>query len=222
MATPVRPQPLDAPSDVVQMTLEQFLAWEETQERRHELVDGVVRAMTGGTLRHSDIVDNVHARLRGPARAAGCRANVADVQVSTPRGHTYYPDIVVRCGPFVPSDRYARTPCLVVEVTSPSTRAIDLKEKRDAYRTIPSLRAYIIVEQAVRRLHIHVRREDDSWTEWEASDATGIAGVAPPCVDTVLTLDEIYADTDILPPPPDLRTVTPRATDATTDAEPTT
>lgn len=217
MAAPVRPQLLAPSSDIVRMTLEQFLAWEETQERRHELVDGVVRAMTGGTLRHSEITGNVYARLRGPARAAGCHAHIADVQVRTPAGRAYYPDVVVRCGPFAHSDRYARTPCLVVEVTSPSTRAIDLEEKRDAYRTIPSLRAYIIVEQAVRRLHIHVRREDDSWTEWEASDATGIAEVAPPCVDALLTLDEVYADTDILPPPPDLRTLTA----PTTDTEPT-
>lgn len=204
MAAPIRPQPLDPASGMVQMTLEQFLAWEETQERRHEFVDGFVRAMTGGTLRHNAIIDNVHAQLRGPARAAGCRSHFTDVQVRTPAGRTYYPDMVVRYGPFAQSDRHARSPCIIVEVTSPSTRSIDRGEKLDQFRTIPSLRAYVVVEQAVRRMECYVRQDDGEWTHFEASDATGITEFAPPCVDAVLTLGEVYADTDIFPPPPDL------------------
>ena len=38
-----------------------------------------------------------------------------------------------------------------------------------------------------------------------ASDASDASEVAPPCVEAVLTLDDVYEDTDILPPPPDLR-----------------
>ncbi|GJG87861.1 hypothetical protein tb265_30420 [Gemmatimonadetes bacterium T265] len=204
MAAPVRPQPPDPASGMVQMTLEQFLAWEEAQDRRYEFVDGFVRAMTGGTLRHNAIVDNVHARLRGPARAAGCRSHFTDVGVRTPSGRSYYPDVVVRCGPFAQSDRYARSPCIIVEVTSPSTRVVDREEKLGQYQTIPSLRAYVIVEQAVRRMECYVRQDDAAWTHFEASDATGVTEFAPPCVDAVLTLGDVYADTDIPPPPPDL------------------
>ena len=195
------------------MTLEQFLEWEKTQDRRHEFVDGVVRAMTGGTLRHNPITGNIQVALPMPARTAGCRAHSSDVQVRTPGGRNYYPDVVVGCGPFAQRDRYARSPCIVVEVTSPSTRSIDREEKLDAYRTISSVRAYRIVEQAVRRTKCHVQQENGTWTHFEASDATGVGEFAPPCVDAVLTLDDVYADTDILPPP-DLRASVGRATDA--------
>ncbi len=204
MAALVRPQPPDPASGMVQMTLEQFLAWEQTQERRHEFVDGFVRAMTGGTLRHNAIAGNVYSILRAAATGTGCRAHFSDVQVRTPAGRTYYPDVVVRCGPFAQGDVYARGPCAIVEVTSPSTRSIDRGEKHDAYRTIPSLRAYVVVEQAVRRMDCYVRQDDGTWTHVEASDATGVTEFASPCVDAVLALGEVYADTDILPPPPDL------------------
>ena len=205
MAAPIRPQqPPDPASGMVPMTLEQFLEWEERQERRHEFVDGFVRAMTGGTLRHNVITGNVYLLLHGPARKAGCRAHFNDVQVRTPSGRTYYPDVLVRCGPFAHDDRHARSPCIAVEVTSPSTRTIDREEKLRAYQTVPSLQAYVIVEQALRRMDCHVRQEDGSWTFFEASDMTGATEFAPPCVDAVLSLDDVYADTDVFPPPPDL------------------
>ena len=205
MAAPIRPQqPLDPASGMVPMTLEQFLDWEEQQERRYEFVDGFVRAMTGGTLRHNALTSNVYGLLREPAGAAGGRGHFTDVQVRTPSGRTYYPDVVVRCGPFSFDDRHARSPCIVVEVTSPSTRTIDREEKLRAYQTVPALRAYVIVEQALRRMDCHVRLDDGSWTYFEASDVTGVTEFAPPCVDAVLTLDDIYADTDVFPPPPDL------------------
>lgn len=201
MAAPLRPQAPDAAPEYAPMTLEQFLEWEEEQERRHEFVDGFPRAMTGGTLRHSTIAANILSVLLRAARRSGCSAHVSDVQVRTPSGRVYYPDVTVRCGPFVQTDTHARTPCMIVEVTSRSTRGTDLGTKQDDYREVPSLRAYIVAEQIERRLHVHVRRDDGTWTEWEASDAAGVAEVAPPCVDAVLTLGEIYEDTGVLPPP---------------------
>lgn len=207
MAAPLRPQAPQAPDTApayAPMTLEQFLEWEDEQERRHEFVDGLPRAMTGGTLRHNAIAGNIYSALRAAARRSGCRAHISDVQVRAPSGRVYYPDVLVRCGPFTQTDTHARTPCLIVEVTSRSTRGTDLGRKRDDYREVPSLRAYIVAEQIERRLHVHVRRDDGTWTEWEASDAAGVAEVAPPCVDAVLTLDEVYEDTGVLPAP-DLR-----------------
>lgn len=202
MAAPIRPQqPPDDEAGYAPMTLEQFLAWEEQQERRHEFVDGLPRAMTGGTLRHSTIAGNVYRALYATARRTGCRAHLADVQVRTPSGRVYYPDVTVRCGPFSQNDTHARTPCLIVEVTSRSTRGVDLGRKRADYKQIPSLRAYIVAEQIERRLHVHVRHDDGTWAEWEAGDTAGIAELAPPCVDGVLTLDDVYEDAGVLPPP---------------------
>jgi Uma2 family endonuclease len=59
----------------------------------------------------------------------------------------YYPDLMVACGPEGESSLYEDSPCLIVEVTSPSTAFIDRHEKMLAYRRIPSLGAYLIFDQ---------------------------------------------------------------------------
>ena len=76
----------------------------------------------------------------------------------------YYPDVMVDCSPASDADRTVRAPCVVVEVTSPTTSTIDQREKLAAYRKIDSVRAYLIVEQSRRRVEHHWR------------DATGHGG----------------------------------------------
>ncbi|WP_410246436.1 Uma2 family endonuclease, partial [Arthrospira sp. PCC 8006] len=39
-------------------TPEEYFAWEEQQLEKHELIDGRVYAMTGGTRNHSDVTVN--------------------------------------------------------------------------------------------------------------------------------------------------------------------
>lgn len=186
------------------MTLAQFLWWEREQPFKYEFVDGVVRAMTGTTERHNVLADNVHATLRGPAKVAGCRSYFTDLQVRTPSGRVYYPDVVVGCGPRDPSDRHVRTPCLIVEITSPSTQHVDEGEKLEAYRAMPALRAYLVVHHTARRVECHVRDGAGAWSAFEMSDARRVHEFATPCIEAVLSLDEIYADTDLVPPGPDL------------------
>jgi Uma2 family endonuclease len=47
------------------MTLNEFLAWEETQDLRYEYVNGEILAMTGGTIPHNDLVRR-HSPPRNP------------------------------------------------------------------------------------------------------------------------------------------------------------
>jgi Uma2 family endonuclease len=100
----------------------------------------------------------------------------------------YYPDVMVVCTP--QRDEYvAHAPCLVVEVTSPGTAAVDGREKVGHYRRIPSLRTYLVVDQRRRRVDRHWR--DDAGTWWHATIAGG-GEVPVPCPALTLTLDEIY------------------------------
>jgi Uma2 family endonuclease len=55
MATPHHSTPI---------TPEAYLAWEATQETRHESVDGEILAMTGGTIAHNGIAINLLLALR--------------------------------------------------------------------------------------------------------------------------------------------------------------
>lgn len=180
------------------MTVEEYLAFEEVSSVRHEYVDGYVYATTGGSLRHNYIAGNIAVLLRAAARGGPCRVFTSDVKVRADESKFYYPYVVVVCGPVDMVGRVIRNPCLVVEVLSPSTRAVDQREKVAAYRRIDALAAYLTVEQDQRVLERHYC--DDSAGGWGLgtfSGGTARTRVPVPCPDAVLTLDEIYEDTGV-------------------------
>lgn len=170
------------------MTVEEYLEFERNSPVKHEYVGGHVYAMVGVSRRHSRIALNIARRLADVAAGGPCRVHQSDMQVPTPSGPWYYPDVVVACGP-EPEDPYIEdAPCLLVEVISPTTEAIDRREKLLAYRSIPTLQAYLIVEQD--RMAVECHERDDTGT-WRSTHATSGA-ISIPCPETTLALEDIY------------------------------
>ena len=101
----------------------------------------------------------------------------------------YYPDVIVTCSAADQDDRWVREPCLLIEATSPSTARFDRLEKLNAYRKIPPLQAYLIVEQAWRRVVRHWR---DAARVWQQEDLQGEGAISLSCPEVLLTLDQIY------------------------------
>src|SRR4051794_34430168 len=93
-------------------TWEGYLEWEARQEIKHELVDGRVYAMTGGTMRHDIIANNLRAELRARLRGGPCRAQGPDLKVRAGRS-ARYPDAVIDCGPALPEAVVAQQPVAV-------------------------------------------------------------------------------------------------------------
>jgi Uma2 family endonuclease len=69
----------------------------------------------------------------------------------------YYPDVIVVCQTNPDTEHFQTQPVVIIEVLSESTRRTDLGEKRDAYLTIPSLKALLLVETDNRSVTIHRR-----------------------------------------------------------------
>lgn len=176
------------------MTLEAYLSWENEQPERHEFVAGDVYAMVGGTLRHSRIVQNISFRLMTRAHGGPCQVHTHDIKVRVGSDRIYYPDLLVLCAPLPDDTQVVAEPCLIVEVTSPSTARVDRGEKLDAYRRLDSLQSYLVVDQRRRRVDRHWRDRAGIWQR----DEYLVDGVVPmACVETTLTLDEIYAGIDL-------------------------
>jgi Uma2 family endonuclease len=176
------------------MSLDEFLRFENAHLERHEFVAGEVFAMSGGTLRHSRIIQNISFTLMSRLRGGPCEvhSNIVKVQVGDDR--IYYPDGLVLCGR-VPGDALVvHEPLVIVEVTSPSTSRADRTDKLDGYRRLTSLETYLIVDQHRRRVDRHWRDADRSW-QWEQYLVDG--SVPIPRLDTPLTLDEIYEGIDL-------------------------
>jgi Uma2 family endonuclease len=171
----------------------EFFAWHEGQERRHELVDGQPRAMTGANNRHNLIGTNTFLALHRRLTGRPCRALMpADSAVRIPAGNIRYPDLVVDCGPYRPDDHAAAEPVMVVEVLSRSTRTFDQTRKLEEYRTVPSLRHILLLDPEAPQAQLLSRDGDGTW-QWRLLSGPD-AEVALPAFGMTLPLGECYGD----------------------------
>ncbi|MBV9282898.1 MAG: Uma2 family endonuclease [Chloroflexi bacterium] len=172
------------------VSLEQYLEVERNGDQRHELVGGRAYAMAGGTERHELMTDAVYSRWRAGAFGAGCRA-FAGRMLRVPSGSVYYPDVMVVCSK-PPDELYENDAVIVVEVTSPSTRGLDRREKLAAYEQLPSIRSYAIVDPVFRR--IEVASWPDGQLSWTALGSGQV--LASPYGD--IDVDHLYDEVDAI------------------------
>lgn len=170
-------------------SLDQYLELERDTQVRHEYVGGQLRAMTGATKRHNLIAGNIFSALRQAARRTACQVYMSDVKVLTPANLVYYPDVMVTCEPESGDPYVVSRPCLIVEVISSTTELKDRREKLAAYRTIPTLKAYLIVDQDRQRVDRHFRDEQGGWLR---TTVIGEASIPIPCPERALTMSDIY------------------------------
>jgi len=171
------------------LSVDDYLAGERVSDVRHEYAAGQVFAMAGGSKRHNRISLKLASLLQ--ASAGPCITHMADVLVRIDQVF-YYPDLMVVCEPN--SDAYVETnPCLIVEVLSDSTEAIDRREKLYNYQRIAHLQAYVLVAQNERRVDVF-RRAGKVWT---FETHTGDNEITLDCPALSFTLDQLYSGMDV-------------------------
>jgi len=180
------------------ISIEQFFDWASNQDGRFELADGQVRMMVGATNAHNDIKNNVEVALTLLARKSGCRASSSDSGIRTGERSLRLPDVVVNCGPRNPDAREIQAPAVVVEISSPGTRATDLGVKLAEYRNVASILVIIQIEPDVIAIAVH-RRVGIGWIAEVYEDFDDV--IALPELQGVLTLREVYLDMEVKPRP---------------------
>jgi Uma2 family endonuclease len=181
------------------VTLDEYLAFDEAREARHEYVGGYVYAMSGGSTPHERVVGNVFGHLWAAARGGPCAVYAQGLKLRV-ADDVFCPDVMVVCDPAGTDERMAYAPCLLVEVLSPSTGISDRTLKLDAYRSLPSVRAYWIVSQTWRAVERHWRGDDGVWRVAQV-ERDGALDVSCPAR-APLTLDEVYEGLDLPHAPP--------------------
>lgn len=172
------------------MTLDDFVAWEERQELRHEF-DGIeARPMTGGTVAHSTIQTNLIGALRVALRGKPCRAHGSELKVRAPTS-IRYPDALIVCGPAHPKSTFASDPVVIFEILSPSSARLDLGAKNAEYQGLASLRRYVVLHQTQAAAEMFARDEEGEWT-YAFLDAR--AALDMPEAGIVVPLADIYED----------------------------
>ena len=152
------------------MTAAEYLAWEPTQEGRHEYWDGAVVAMSGGTRNHNRVSGNFFKLLDDTLLDRPCDVYIADVKVQVEPGRKYfYPDVVVTCDERDDDAQFIQFPCLIIEVLSPSTEAIDRGVKFARYRQFSALQEYVLVQASQPGVEVFRRNDKGQWVLSEYS-----------------------------------------------------
>lgn len=180
-------------------TLEQYLAAAETWELKHELVNGTLYAMAGGSARHAAVAVNATVALAVRLDGGPCRVANSDQRLHVEATDALlYPDAMVVCGPYAmsPTDRHAVVnPVLIVEVLSPSTSDCDQGAKFGHYRRIPSLSHYLMIDPDTRRV-VHARRDGDGWRLHDLTDGE----IELAAIGVSLPIERLFANLEQIPP----------------------
>jgi Uma2 family endonuclease len=147
------------------MSADAFLAWDARQTIKHEFVRGEVFAMAGAGEAHVTLGLNVAMALRQHLHGSPCRTFITDMKLRVEAADAfYYPDVMVTCTAADAGDPLVkRHPVLLVEVLSPSTAAYDRGDKFVAYRQLPTLREYLLIDPDTRRCDLYRLGTDGLW-----------------------------------------------------------
>jgi Uma2 family endonuclease len=176
-------------------TLEEYFELERTSEERFEFRDGEVFCMSGASQAHDRIIVNFIVNLSAKLDSTKCRVFSSDMRIKVPSAPPYrYADLSALCGEAqfeeIGGVDALVNPQLIVEVLSPSTEAYDRGDKFTHYKSIPTLREYLLVAQ--HRPHVtHLyKQSDDTWIYAEANDLEAVLSLSS--LGCELPLTEIY------------------------------
>ena len=106
------------------MTVDEFLAWAEGREGRHELHNGEVFSMAAESTAHAETKFAMQTALKDGIREAGlpCFMLLDGMTVRITNDTAHAPDALVYCEQKLPRNALeVPSPVIVVEVLSPST-----------------------------------------------------------------------------------------------------
>jgi Uma2 family endonuclease len=171
----------------IQMTVDEFLAWENRQELRYEFDGYAPVAMTGGTLEQGLIQANLLTALSNRLRGGPCKVVGSHVKVSV-AGSIRYPDAYVYCSEHPRGTLVVPDPVVVFEIISPSTATTDRIDKNREYRDTPSIQRYVMLEQNRQAATVFDRVSGD----WIGHLMEGDAVLSMPEIGVDLPLAELY------------------------------
>ena len=171
-----------------------YLAWEAEQSTKHEYHDGEVFAMAGASDAHVTVAGNVYMALRNHLRGSPCSVFISDMKLRVEEDNAFfYPDVFVTCAESDRGQSHSKSaPVLVVEVLSPATSAYDRGAKFAAYRKLPTLREYALIDP--ERLSLDLFRRDGDSKRWVLHPIEAGGHVEWASVGLQLPLEALYED----------------------------
>lgn len=171
-------------------TADEFLRWNEGREGKWDLVGGkVIDMMVRVSRLHAVVTANLLVALRDRLPSPSL-VLASDFGVRTETS-VRYPDVVVDGVSGEGSDLAAAAPVLVAEVLSRSSMPTDFGPKAQEYKTIATLRHYLVLSQAEPAVWLWSLGEN-GWSGPEVIEGVD-AAVPLDGLGIMLPLEDLYA-----------------------------
>ena len=143
-----------------------YLIDERNASFKSEYYRGEVFAMSGATKEHNKVTASIIVEIGQYLKGRKCSIMPSDSRVYNPLNTLYtYPDVVITCEEEKYLDDEFDTllnPTIIIEVLSKSTENYDRGTKFARYRSIPSLKHYVLFSSMEYLAEIY-SREADTW-----------------------------------------------------------
>lgn len=180
---------------------QEYLDIERDAGYKSEYYNGEIFAMAGAGHNHNRIVENLSIEIGGFFKGKSCRTYSSDQRIHIPETGLYtYPDLLIVCDKNQYLDDKKDTilnPTVIIEVLSESTEAYDRGQKFHFYRSIDSLKEYVLINSRSFAAEVFRRNEEGLWVlaseAYNLNDSLEVASV-----ELTLPMTDIYAQTEDL------------------------
>ena len=180
------------------LTPEEYLALEEAAEFKSEYYQGEIFNMAGASTNHNRIIRNVLSKMHPVLMNTKCEAFMNDIRVWIASKELFtYPDILVVCNKleYYPDRNDTITnPKIIIEVLSESTENYDRGKKFLFYRSIPTFREYILIDQYSVHIEQFYIGTDGNWILKEYDDLNAVLKLTQ--IDFQIPFADIYSQVE--------------------------
>lgn len=185
------PPPAIDYANLPRMSVEEYLAFEEESDVKHEYAAGYVKAMAGARRIHETIAGVLFTEIHGLLRGRKpCTVFKSDMKLLTDFHEEqvfYYPDVMVSCEEQDSRSAFVKEPKLIIEVSTEWKR--DFIEKFAAYTKLPTLEEYAIVWADEKKPNVTIFRRE---TGWEPPEQHPTGSFTLKSIGLTLTVEELY------------------------------
>ncbi len=176
-----------------------YIEIESNAANKHEFYHGLVYAMAGSTNSHLILCSAAQFQLSRLLAKRNCYV-LSEARVVTPNSvASFYADVSVHCDQVLPLKGLAtKSPTIVVEVLSPSTRKFDLNAKRNEYFRIPSLRHYLLIDSETPAVLLYTRDANQTWPKDPQSFTDPKSTIPLTALKISFKLKDLYRQTGLL------------------------
>jgi Uma2 family endonuclease len=185
-----------------QMSVDEYLAFEEESPEKNEYYKGEIFAMAGTSFRHNQIVGNTLFAIRSRLKDS-CQILPSDLRVSVKAVDLFtYPDLSIVCGKPELLEKKGTTdtltnPVVLIEVLSRSTENYDRGNKFAFYRLIPSLQEYLLVSSLEQKVELFRKKSAFKWEFTEYANDNEIIELES--VGISILLKDLYQNVSFTP-----------------------